>query len=272
MDYLTAEAYSLFAPRRAYEPSRIFVTCEHASMRLPEPYRWTAGDLSSGVIGTHWSVDIGAERLSRDLSERLGCRGIAARFCRLFCDANRAIGEDTMFRTSVEEGKIPIGINQNLTEEETRRRLALYYEPYHNEICLYVDSTAEPIDFVFSIHSFTPVYEGQVRKVEVGVLYRDPIDEPLAMKMNDLLLRKGFVSRINEPWSGMTALADSSTVHARAKRVSNGSPNLARSLLLEVRQDLVIKDDFRAKLVETLAEVLLDPAEKLVGQPPSQRL
>lgn len=112
-DFLQTDAYSLFAPPPpAAVLSKIFLTSEHATTRLPPPYEWTESDLNSGIIGTHWSVDIGAEQLTRDLSLALGCRGIAARFGRLFCDANRAVGEETMFRASAEEGKIVIGINK----------------------------------------------------------------------------------------------------------------------------------------------------------------
>lgn len=61
----------------------------------------------------------------------------------------------------------------------------------------------------------------------------------------------------------MTALADSSTVHARAKVTSPGSPNPARSLLLEVRQDLVLEKAWRDKLVGVIKDVLMDPQEGL---------
>jgi hypothetical protein len=64
----------------------------------------------------------------------------------------------------------------------------------------------------------------------------------------------------------MTALADSSTVHGRAKKLSGGSPNPARSLLLEVRQDLILVDEWRAKLVSVIRDVLLDPAEGLISK------
>lgn len=86
----------------------------------------------------------------------------------------------------------------------------------------------------------------------------------VCFQMLNALQRTGFTALLNEPWSGMTALADSSTVHARAKTVSEGSPNPARSLLLEVRQDLVLDDAWRGRLVEVIKGVLLDPSEGLV--------
>ncbi len=131
-DYFESDAFSLFAPSSPTSPPnsprpRIFLSCEHATTALPPSYAWTNDDLSSGIIGTHWSLDIGAEKLTRDLSESLGCRGIAARFCRLFCDANRAIGEETMFRESAEEGKIVVGINAVSLEKSWGRRLSCRY-------------------------------------------------------------------------------------------------------------------------------------------------
>lgn len=181
-DFLETDAYALFAP--AERRTRLFLTCEHASNRLPEPYEWTPRDLESGITETHWAVDIGAETLTKELSHMLGARGIAARFCRLFCDANRAIGEETMFRASAENGQIVLDLNMDISESEKEYRVSKYYTPYHSTISAYVDSPAEPIDFVFSVHSFTPLYEGQKRVVEVGVLYRDEIDETVALKVS----------------------------------------------------------------------------------------
>lgn len=89
---------------------------------------------------------------------------------------------------------------QDITPEEEAYRIANYYEPYHSTISTYIDSPAEPIDFVFSIHSFTSCYEGQIRQVEVGVLYKDDCDEPIALRLHDTLLKRGFAARINEPW------------------------------------------------------------------------
>ena len=53
---------------------------------------------------------------------------------------------------------------------------------------------------IVSIHSFNPVYEGERRDFEVGVLSSH--DERLAIKTLEAFHRNGFPARLNEPWSG----------------------------------------------------------------------
>ena len=36
----------------------VFLTCEHASQRLPEGWSWPAPDRR--LVGTHWAYDLGA--------------------------------------------------------------------------------------------------------------------------------------------------------------------------------------------------------------------
>ena len=48
----------------------IVLSCEHASMRLPEPWAWPAAD--HWLVGTHWSYDLGIADLVRILSRRTG--------------------------------------------------------------------------------------------------------------------------------------------------------------------------------------------------------
>ena len=55
-----------------------------------------------------------------------------------------------------------------------------------------------------SIHSFTPVYRGCVRDVEVGVLFdaHDAHAEELAAALSE----QGFTTALNEPYSGKDGL------------------------------------------------------------------
>ena len=48
--------------------SRVALTCEHASVRIPDawPAGWPTED--AAVVGTHWSIDLGAEDLTRELA------------------------------------------------------------------------------------------------------------------------------------------------------------------------------------------------------------
>jgi predicted N-formylglutamate amidohydrolase len=96
---------------------------------------------------------------------------------------------------------------------------------------------------LFSIHSFTPNYEGDVRSVEIGVLFNHEQEHARALT---LALAAEFSGvRENEPWSGKGGLIYSAESHAaRHGRVA---------LELEVRQDHLENERYRARLVPALA-------------------
>ena len=73
----------------------VVLTCEHASNRLPEPWKWSERD--QRLIDDHWAWDIGAADFSRELADRLGAVAVLARFTRLLVDANRPLDSDTLF-------------------------------------------------------------------------------------------------------------------------------------------------------------------------------
>jgi predicted N-formylglutamate amidohydrolase len=60
------EAYAVVRARRP--ASRVALTCEHASNRIPRawPLGWPADD--ARVVDTHWAIDLGAEALTRELA------------------------------------------------------------------------------------------------------------------------------------------------------------------------------------------------------------
>ena len=143
-----------------------------------------------GLPETHWALDIGARSLTLDLLDGLdrvkdelgpshlstagGCLvAVCARFGRLLLDCNRPVGSDTMFRQQC-DGHL-VSLNQTITQEDERERRKLFYEPYHEAIDAEVKAQ-RPI-IVLSIHSFTPVYEGSIRTMEVGVLFNDRAKE-----------------------------------------------------------------------------------------------
>ena len=73
---------------------------------------------------------------------------------------------------------------------EMKRRLNDYWS-FHNSL-LSVMRELKP-HLVFSVHSFTPCYEGQQRTLEVGVVCN--ADETLAEAYNKHLIKESFVSR-----------------------------------------------------------------------------
>ncbi|HEY6878905.1 MAG TPA: N-formylglutamate amidohydrolase [Polyangiales bacterium] len=219
-----------------------FLTCEHASLRLPEPWQWPERDLR--LVGTHWSYDLGAREVTLELARALHASAVLSRFSRLLVDPNRDEGHPDAFRAEA-DGE-PVLLNTNLAAEDRARRIERYHRPFHVE----VDQALAAVDapMLFSIHSFTPNYQGELRAVEIGVLFNH--EERLAHQLGAILSEEFERVAYNEPWSGRAGLIYS------AERHSGRHGRLA--LELEVRQDRAVDPAFRARLIPVLARFFRD--------------
>ncbi len=223
------EAFEALAGR---PEAKVFLSCEHASQRLPEGYAWPQED--GRLVGTHWAFDPGAAAITHALASRIGAPAVLSRFTRLLIDPNRPEDSTTLFRTEAEGG--PVVLNLDLTEAEKLRRIERLYRPYHRAIDQRLGAHGAQV--LFSIHTFTPVYEGQVRQMEVGVLF--DTQDALAERAAVALRAAGFVTAMNEPYSGKEGLIHAAEHHAGAHG--------RRALELEVRQDLAVRPEVQARL------------------------
>lgn len=215
----------------------VFLTCEHASDRLPAGWSWPEADRR--LSGTHWAWDPGAAEITRALAAALRAPAVLSRFTRLLADPNRPEDAETLFRAEADGA--PVELNRRIDEAERARRLERFHRPYHAAIDRHL--AAHRGGIVFSIHTFTPVYEGTRREVEVGVLF--DTQEALAERAAEAIRAAGFRTALNEPWSGRAGLIYAAERHAGAHG--------RRALELEVRQDLAARPEVRARLVEVLA-------------------
>jgi predicted N-formylglutamate amidohydrolase len=219
-----------------------FLTCEHASEELPAPFRWP--DEDSWLKGTHWAYDLGAAELTRELAAELGAGAVLSRFSRLLIDPNRSEDARDTFRETA-EGRT-VFLNRDIGDGERLQRFAMA-RAYHAAIDGALTADAAPV--VLSIHTFTPLYEGTRRAVEVGVLFDR--DEELAERTRAALSRTGFLALLNEPYSGKAGLIYSAERHARR--------HCRRALELELRQDLACDRAARARVISVLRTVLTEP-------------
>jgi predicted N-formylglutamate amidohydrolase len=214
----------------------VYLTCEHASDRLPAPWSWSRADLD--LVGTHWAVDRGAAELCRSLAHRLGAGAVLARFTRLLVDANRA--EDSPGLLLTRAGGRLVELNRAVDERERHRRIRGYWRPYHHAVDTHVAASSAPV--VLAIHSFSPVWDGQRREFDLGVLFDR--DQALAEGLAAHLGQQGWTVRLNEPYSGKRGLIYSVDRHARQHQ--------RQGIELEVRQDRAMDGEFRAELVHGL--------------------
>lgn len=215
----------------------VLITCEHASQRLPEPWRWSERDRR--LVDTHWAYDLGAAELAREYAEAIGATAVLARFSRLLADPNRPEDSPTLFR-DVAEGQ-PVELNVAIDPAEREIRLDGYYRPFHEAVDREVAASGAPI--LLAMHTFTPLYEGTPRELEVGVLFDE--EEALAAELLEAFAKAGLRVAPNEPYSGRAGLIHVVDRHAR----THGR----RAIELEVRQDLAVDAEFRARFLQVLA-------------------
>ncbi|GAA6179381.1 N-formylglutamate amidohydrolase [Shimia sp. NS0008-38b] len=219
-------------------PCDVMFVCEHASCNFPPEL----GDLgiSEDVRRSHVAWDPGALELTKALAGRFGATYVAGQVSRLLYDCNRPPEVDSAIPKRSEVFDIPG--NANLTEIERRDRVEQIYTPFRaaTEQALAV---IEPKAMV-TVHSFTPVYHGARRDVEVGILHDH--DARLADHMLSALRDAPFKIQRNAPYGP----EDGVTHSLRAYALPNKIPNV----MLEVRNDLLTDSG----AVDLVADVIED--------------
>jgi predicted N-formylglutamate amidohydrolase len=220
-------------------------TCEHASNNLV----WHQASRDDRVlVDDHWGYDIGAADVTRDLSRAFGAAYVRGEFSRLIIDANRAPDDATLIVTEI-DGHC-LSFNAHITDDERKRRGALY-QSYHagvdDTITHRMRASTTPFTLV-SVHSFTPVYLGQHRAMEIGVLFDEYEQE--AWQLQQTLQDEGFVASLNEPYTGKSVGGQRGLIYSVATHARRHG---LLFLELEIRQDL-LRTAAQAKAVSTRIE------------------
>lgn len=143
--------------------SRCFlVTCEHGGNMVPEEYRHLFIKRDD-LLNSHCGFDGGALEMSKALSSILDAPLVSTTVTRLLVDCNRSLHRRTLFST----------ITRRLDADEKENILQKYYHPYRQEAMETMRHLVSEHDRVthISVHSFTPVLNGRVRKTDIGILY-----------------------------------------------------------------------------------------------------
>lgn len=225
--------------------NKILLTCEHASNHLPEPYSWHEDDLQ--FKDTHWGYDIGAREATIELAHKIGSVALLTKVSRLLIDFNRLVCSDSLIRTHCDG--VQLQLNKELDVHERYRRINDFHVPFYHvlgEVTGHVDP-----EFVFSVHTFTPNYQGSIREVQIGVLHEDE-NRDIAHHMVKELRYQGFDARYNEPWSGEKGIMAGNV----AARSYNMDRPRTRGIELEIRNDLASDPGTRGSIVHILSEMI----------------
>jgi predicted N-formylglutamate amidohydrolase len=220
----------------------ILLVCDHASCRFPK----SLGDMGLDPFARrcHLAIDIGAGPLTERLAQSLGVTAVMHNYSRLVVDCNRQLMDPSAF-LQYGDGILVPG-NRNLHQADKDLRASALYWPYHTAVDEQVKrlQKAGPLPAFISIHSFTPVLNGESREWQMGVLWDK--DEKLREIFLEGLRGAGYLVGDNEPYSGKAP--QDFTIDHHAEDV--GLPHIG----IEIRQDLI---DDEAGVVE-IAEVMHD--------------
>ena len=236
---MTDKAFEIIGADR---PGRWVLTCDHASNRVPD---WVNGGdlgLPAEDMERHIAYDVGADGVTRHLSELMDSPAVLSRFSRIVIDPNRGHDDPTLTRQIYDGSIIPA--NRTATKEELQLRKDDLYFPYHTAISEVADSIQKPV--ICAIHSFTPQLQNQPKRPwDIGILYAQ--DTRLAAPLMEACRAEGWCVGDNQPYNGDLP-GDAIDQHA----LQHGRPNV----LIELRNDL-IKDVAGQRLwAERLAPIL----------------
>lgn len=218
----------------------ICLVCEHASAFIPAALDGLG--VAPEHRRSHAAWDIGGLDLAVALSERLDAPLVASRVSRLVYDCNRPPSARDAIPERSETVDVPG--NQRLTDADRSARVTEVYEPFREMLRRTLDRFAEPPALV-TIHSFTPVWFGQPRAVELGLLHDS--DDRLARAML-AAAPAGMDARLNAPYSVTDGVTHTLREHA--------IPRGLRNVMIEVRNDLISDAAGVARFTEILCAML----------------
>lgn len=217
--------------------SSIVVVCEHASAFIPAEF----GDLGlpGDALQSHVVWDPGARGVAVALAENLGAAMVASKISRLVYDCNRPPDAPDAMPSRSEIFDIPG--NAGLSAVQKAERVAAYYAPFRAALAGTLAGRAAPV--LVTVHSFTPVFHGQRRAVEIGVLH------DADSRLGDALLATAgghlpHEVRRNEPYGP----ADGVTHTLREHALPGGHLNV----MIEIRNDLIGDEAAQRRMAEML--------------------
>lgn len=229
------------------------ILCEHAAHDIPA--RYAGLGLSAETAVSHAAWDPGARDLALDLARRLNATAIAARVSRLVYDCNRPPEAESAMPQKSELIEVPG--NAELTDAQRAERIETVYRPFCAAVSGVIaarQQRGQPTAII-TVHSFTPVYYGETRATEIGILH----DTDTALADAILAHAKKAPPRIihrNQPYGPEHGVTHSLQIHGLA----HGLPNV----MVEVRNDLLTTPGNIADIAKELT-AMIAPALHYLG-------
>jgi len=184
----------------------LIITCEHAGNNVPECYSHIFADVKD-ILHSHQGWDPGALEIARFLASECSAPLFSCDTTRLLIEPNRSLHSHQLYSE----------YSRKLYETDHDLILQQYYYPHRNGVEDVISKASKPV-LHLSIHSFTPVLNGNIRTVDIGILF-DPdrnSESIFSEKLFDGLEQTlpGLTIKYNEPYKGTD---DGFTTYLRTK-------------------------------------------------------
>ena len=230
------------------------LVCEHASNSIPAELDNLG--LEDELLDSHIAWDPGALSVARALSQLLDAPLIAPAISRLVYDCNRAPGLQSCVPILSEHHEIPG--NMALDPALCRERAERYYEPFVQALdnCLDARAGSGQRPVLMTIHSFTPVFKGVKRRLDIGLLYDDDARFARAM-LRAGEEQTGLKFAMNEPYGPNDEVTHTLKEHGIRRGLLN--------VMVEIRNDLIADESAQIRMAQTLAELAVSALEGVKG-------
>lgn len=243
-----------------YGDSPIVLVCEHASNRIPA--RLENLGLTDDQLSAHIGWDPGARDLALRLSRELNAPLIATRFSRLVYDCNRPPEALSAMPHKTEVCDVPG--NANITKDERLSRAEEIYHPFHEAVSdvLRFKRKNGVLPIVVTVHSFTPVFNGERRSVEIGYLHAD--DDKLSKALEYYSsFGTPYNIQLNQPYAPVDGV-----LHTIEKHLQIGA---FPYVMIEVRSDLLVDAQKHSDIFSLLAKSIPKAVSSLDDQPQDKK-
>ena len=229
------------------------ILCEHASHDIPPQYQQLGVDPAH--LCSHAAWDPGAYAVAMTLAQKLEAPVVASLVSRLVYDCNRPPEAASAMPERSEVIDIPG--NRNLTIAQRAMRINAIYRPFCDTVTtVLADRQARNIPSVLiTIHSFTPIYHGQHRTVEIGILHDADSRLADAMLAQAYRLPHRQIER-NIPYGPEDGVTHSLKLHGLRNGIAN--------VMIEIRNDLLQTPNEQEVMAEELL-MLIHPALATLG-------
>jgi len=228
--------------------ANLLLVCEHASNFIPS--RLQNLQIDDEVLTSHAALDIGALALAKSMSRLLDAPLVSTTISRLVYDCNRPCGAVDAIPQTSEIYAIPG--NRGLGEADVRERFESVYQPFETAISGCLEKFIEP-PLLVTVHSFTPVYQGEIRDVDIGMIFGQ--DHRLGEQLVALAPQQTNLRvEANQPYGPGDGVTHTLDIHGNARGLLNA--------MIEVNNSLLGSDEECAQMGYLLAILIAQSAEQ----------